>query len=160
MLSLADNLKFSQETHLELEDGETLFCEGDEGREMYVVTDGEMIVTRKSVQGSVVLATLKKGDFVGEMSLLESLPRSATATAKGKVRLLVIQPGGFLLKIRRDPTFAFEMLQALSRRIRKTNEALLSELNKDNASIESMKTILQVSEYEPEASSSAPRLVK
>jgi len=157
MLNLETNFKFSQESQLELEDGETLFTEGDEGREMYVVTAGEVVVSTKTAQGSLTLATLRKGDFVGEMSLLESLPRSATAKAKGKVRLLVIQPGGFLLKIRRDPTFAFEMLQSLSRRIRKTNEALLSELNKEDASLESMKSILQSAEFEPEK---IPRLVK
>lgn len=157
MLNLENHLKFSQENYLEFENGDVIFTEGDEGREMYVVTAGEVIVTKKSAQGQVALATLRKGDFVGEMSLLESLPRSATAIAKGKVRLLVIQPGGFLLKIRRDPTFAFEMLQSLSRRIRKTNESLLNELNKENASLESVKDIIQSSEYQ---SAKSPRLVK
>lgn len=157
MLNLEKNFRFSQESHLEVSDGDIIFNEGDDGREMYVVTEGEVVVSKKTSQGEVILATLRKGDFVGEMSLLESLPRSATATAKGKTRLLVIQPGGFLLKIRRDPTFAFEMLQTFSRRIRQTNEALLGELNREETNLESLKNILQSSEFHE---LQGPRLVK
>ncbi len=132
MLSLTqiveDNKKFNQESHIEFTDGESIFRETDESREMYVVLEGEVIITKNSPKGEIKLAHLHKGDFLGEMSLLESQPRSASAIARGKVRLLAIHPGGFLLKIRRDPTFAFEMLQTLSRRIRVTNEHLIREL--------------------------------
>jgi len=135
MLSLTqiveDNKKFNQESHVEFGDGESIFREADESREMYVVLEGEVVITKNSPEDEFKLAHLHKGDFLGEMSLLESQPRSAsaTATAKGAVRLLAIHPGGFLLKIRRDPTFAFEMLQTLSRRIRITNEHLIRELS-------------------------------
>ena len=131
----------------EFGDGDLIFMEGDESREMYVVVEGEVVVTKKSLKGEVGLAVLHKGDFVGEMSLLESLPRSATARARGKTRLLAIHPGGFLLKIRRDPTFAFEMLQTLSRRIRYTNDNLMKELNRDGASADSLKAIIQGAEF-------------
>jgi len=128
-----EDKKFAQEATRSYEDGEIVFREGEDGREMYVVKEGEVCVVKDSRRGEILLATLRKGDFVGEMSLLESLPRSATARAKGKTKLLAIHPGGFLLKIRRDPTFAFEMMQALSRRIRVTNESLMRELNSEAA---------------------------
>jgi CRP/FNR family cyclic AMP-dependent transcriptional regulator len=147
MLNLEDQFKFAQESTRQLNDGDLIFMEGDDSREMYVVVAGEVVVTKKSAQGDIVLATLHKGDFVGEMSLLESLPRSATARARGPTRLLAIQPGGFLLKIRRDPTFAFEMLQTLSKRIRLTNENLMRELSRDGASSASLKAILDSSEF-------------
>lgn len=142
------NLKerFAEESVREFNDGDLIFMEGDDSREMYVVVEGEVSVSKRSKAGDILLATLKKGDFVGEMSLLESLPRSATARAHGKTRLLAIQPGGFLLKIRRDPTFAFEMLQALSRRIRVTNDTLMRELDK-GSSTEHLRAILQGSEF-------------
>jgi CRP-like cAMP-binding protein len=76
----------------------------------------------------MVLATLKKGDFFGEMSLLESLARHADAISIGATKLLVIQPGGLLLRIRRDPTFAMEMLQRLSNRVRVQNDRLVRAL--------------------------------
>ena len=122
--------------------------EGDDSREMYVVLQGEVTVSKKSGLGEVTLATLHRGEFVGEMSLLESLPRSATARAKGETKLLSIQPGGFLLKIRRDPTFAFEMLQSLSRRIRFTNDSLMKELNRVGSTPESLRAIIQGAEFQ------------
>lgn len=147
MLNIEEQFKFAQEQVRQFNDGESIFLEGDESREMYVVVSGEVTVVKKSAKGEVVLATMKKGDFVGEMSLLESLPRSASAKAKGPTKLLVIQPGGFLLKIRRDPTFAFEMLQVLSRRIRITNDNLMKELGRLGTANDSIKAILQDSEF-------------
>lgn len=147
MINLEGEKKFAQESTLRLADGEVIFHEGDNSSEMYVVVEGEVAVSKKSARGDIHLATLHRGEFVGEMSLLESLPRSATARAKGNTKLLVIHPGGFLLKIRRDPTFAFEMLQILSKRIRLTNEALMSELNRSGHSSESLKNILNSAEY-------------
>lgn len=126
-------------------DGEYIFREGDETQQMFVVQSGEVIISRNSASGTVVFATLKRGDFLGEMSLLESMPRNADARAKGKTTLLAIQAGGFLLKIRRDPTFAFELMQALSRRIRHTNERLIGELQNGALSERELKKILSES---------------
>jgi CRP-like cAMP-binding protein len=139
--------KFSHEHLRTFEDGDLIFMEGDDSREMYVVVQGEVVVSKRSGHGEVTLATLHKGEFVGEMSLLESLPRSATARAKGATKLLAIQPGGFLLKIRRDPTFAFEMLQALSKRIRVTNENLMRELDRAGATSSSLKAVIEGAEF-------------
>jgi len=109
-------------------DGEIIVREGEMGREMYVIQRGAVEVLKSIGGRTVVLATLQRGSFFGEMSLLESLPRSATVRAKGDAQLLVIEPGGLLLKIRRDPTFAFEMLQHMSRRIRDLDEQLMNVL--------------------------------
>lgn len=115
-----------EEAERELADGDVIFEEGELSREMYVIQEGSVVVTMKAGAEELVLGVLGRGDFFGEMALIESLPRSATARARGKVKLLAVQPGGFLLKIRRDPTFAFELLQQMSRRIRSTNERLLA----------------------------------
>jgi CRP/FNR family cyclic AMP-dependent transcriptional regulator len=131
--------KFSHESLREYEDGEIIFHEGDSSFEMYVIHSGEVVVTK----GALELGSLSRGEFLGEMSLLESLPRSATAVARGKTRLLCIQPGGFLLKIRRDPTFAFELLQALSARIRSTNDRLLGAAKEGSVDQESLRRILE-----------------
>ena len=147
MLNLEDKKKFAQETTRVFEPGEIIFTEGDDSREMYIVASGSVEVIKKTKSAEVHLALLTKGDFVGEMSLLESLPRSATARAVGRTKLLVIHPGGFLLKIRRDPTFAFEMLQSLSRRIRMTNESLVKELSQEKLSSEALRKIVSGSEF-------------
>lgn len=122
-------------------DGEVIFREGDTTQEMYVVQSGEVLVTKKTMDGPVTLAVLGRGSFLGEMSLLESLPRSASAHAKGPTKLLRIQSGGFLLKIRRDPTFAFELMQSLSQRVRTTNEKLMEAVQRGD--LEAVRKVLE-----------------
>ena len=68
------------------------------------------------------MATLRQGDFFGEMSVLESMPRDADAVALTHTELLVITQGGLLIRLRRDPTFAIEMLHKLSGRVRALNQ--------------------------------------
>ncbi len=117
--------KFTDQQIVKLTDGEILFREGDLSREMYIVQKGAIEVFKKTDTGSLALGRIERGSIVGEMSLLESMPRSAEARAVGDTSLLVFDPGSFLLKIRRDPTFAFELMKQLSGRIRQTNEKLL-----------------------------------
>jgi CRP/FNR family cyclic AMP-dependent transcriptional regulator len=123
---LGRGARFPAQSTRDYRDGEEVFHDGDQSREMYMIQTGTVEISRKVDDGRVVLATLVKGAIFGEMALLESLPRTATATARGPTRLVVLQPGGFLLKIRRDPTFGFELLQQLSGRLRKANERLES----------------------------------
>lgn len=106
-------------------DGEVIVREGDETREMYVVQTGSVVVTKLIAGNERTLGTMGRGSFFGEMALLESMPRHATVRAVGDTKVLVIKPGSLLLKIRRNPTFAFEMLQSMSRRLREANQRLM-----------------------------------
>jgi CRP/FNR family cyclic AMP-dependent transcriptional regulator len=140
---------FSSDSIRAFEPGDIIFSEGDDSREMFVVLEGRVEVVKPNPRGGEVkLASIERGEFLGEMSLLESLPRSATARAVDRVKLLAIQPGGFLLKIRRDPTFAFEIMQSLSRRIRVTNEALIKAMSRGETSVESLRKIIQGAEFD------------
>jgi CRP/FNR family cyclic AMP-dependent transcriptional regulator len=147
--------KFAAEAVRSFLPGENVFVEGDDSREMYVVVEGEVEIVKAVRGGEVSLARLVRGDFLGEMSLLESLPRSATARAITQVRLLAIQPGGFLIKIRRDPTFAFELMQSLSKRIRLTNESLTKALATGATSAEKLSGILSGAEFTSHSESSS-----
>jgi CRP-like cAMP-binding protein len=98
--------------------GELIVREADEGVDMFVIQSGEVEISRGAGESRVVTRTLGPGEFFGEMSLLESLPRNADATALTDVNLLVITQGGLLVRLRRDPTFALEMLHQLSGRVR------------------------------------------
>lgn len=122
--------------------GSWVFEEGDHNRDLFIIQDGSIDIIKKTPQGEMLLATFEKGDFFGDMALLQGGPRFAGARAKGATRLLVLQPGGFLLKIRRDPTFAFEMLQQLSQRIKVSNERLLTLIQKGNISHELAQDVL------------------
>jgi CRP-like cAMP-binding protein len=101
--------------------GDEIVRQGDAATEMFVIRSGTVEIQRS---GEVV-ACLGPGEFFGEMSLLESLPRDADAVARTDVELLVITQGGLLVRLRRDPTFALEMLHRLSGRVRALN-ALVS----------------------------------
>jgi CRP-like cAMP-binding protein len=103
------------------EAGEVLFRQGDKGVDMFVIQSGVVEISRGEGSERALMATLHQGDFFGEMSLLESMPREADATATTHTELLVITQGGLLLRLRRDPTFAIEMLHKLSGRVRALN---------------------------------------
>jgi CRP/FNR family cyclic AMP-dependent transcriptional regulator len=121
-------------------DGELICREGESNSEMFVIQSGSVRIfkatpvpaaraaTGSSGASEVELALLHKGDFFGEMSLLEGLPRDASAQAVGDAQVLVMTPGALLVRLRRDPTFSFELLRRLSARVRSLNARLLSAL--------------------------------
>lgn len=117
-------------------DGELICREGESNSEMFVIQSGSVRIfkaaaapsPRPSAGSEVELALLHKGDFFGEMSLLEGLPRDASAQAVGDAQVLVMTPGALLVRLRRDPTFSFELLRRLSARVRSLNARLLSAL--------------------------------
>ena len=125
-------------------DGDIIVSEGDESREMYVIQSGAVVVVRNIDGVEVELARLERGNFFGEMSLLESISRSATIRAVGETKLLAIKPGSLLLKIRRNPTFAFEMLQQMSHRTRRLNAKLTEFLSRDTISEEDSRQLQSI----------------
>ncbi|WP_295899342.1 Crp/Fnr family transcriptional regulator [uncultured Bdellovibrio sp.] len=137
--------RFTDQQVLKLTDGEVLFREGDLSREMYIVQRGTVEVYKKVEGSTVILGKVERGSMVGEMSLLESLPRSASARSVGDTTLLVLDPGSFLLKIRRDPTFAFELMKQLSGRIRQTNEKLVALIAAEQLSKNNLQEVVESS---------------
>ncbi|WNK01496.1 cyclic nucleotide-binding domain-containing protein [Thalassospiraceae bacterium LMO-JJ14] len=77
----------------EVDDGEILFEEGDAADKAYLVIDGKVQIFRKNGNEEIVLATLGKGDILGEMSLIDNQPRMASARVVGKAKLTVITQG-------------------------------------------------------------------
>jgi CRP-like cAMP-binding protein len=117
---LSDRVASAAETERAFRDGEAIVREGEPGREMFVVLSGEAVVRRNGN----VLARLHKGQFFGEMAVLESLPRDADVFARGDTRVQVLGPGALLVRLRRDPSFGLEIMHALSTRLRALNERL------------------------------------
>lgn len=136
--------KFANEQVIQYQDGEFVFIEGETSRDLFIIQDGLVEIWKNTEQGEIKLATFSKGDFFGDMALLQGGARFASARAVGITKLLVLQPGGFLLKIRRDPTFAFEMLQTLSHRIKISNERLLTIIKKGDISKSIVDDVLKM----------------
>jgi CRP/FNR family transcriptional regulator, cyclic AMP receptor protein len=101
-----------------------VFRQGEKGIDLFVIQSGIIEISRGDGEKRILMATLRQGDFFGEMSVLESMPRDADAVAVTRAQLLVITQGGLLIRLRRDPTFAVEMLHKLSGRVRALNQQL------------------------------------
>jgi CRP-like cAMP-binding protein len=104
--------------------GEYIFREGDLGTEMFIVHAGKVEILKQIEGEEKQLAVLERGDFFGEMSLLEELPRAAAARAESDVRLLQINGSTFDQMLRANPEIAVRMMRKLSRRLRQTDEML------------------------------------
>ena len=107
-----------------------IFDEGEEGDVFYVVVEGSVrISTEVPGVGEEALAVLKKGDYFGEMALIESAPRSAAAIANDdNTVLLAFKKAPFWSLMEKCPSVAFKVLwvfvKTLSRRLRDTDEKL------------------------------------
>ena len=121
---LSRRLVRARDAELVAADGDYLVREGDSGTDMFIIESGAVEISKHMGGRQVVLGVLQRGDFFGEMSLLESFPREADARAVGETRVLVLSQGGLLLRLRRDPTFSLEMLHRLSGRLRELNTRL------------------------------------
>jgi signal transduction histidine kinase len=109
--------------------GKTLFAEGDEGDALYIVLGGELEISRREAGREVTLATRGPGDFVGELSLLQVAPRSASARALSQVELLAIRRPAFQALLACGPSATLTILATITSRLRST-EALLKQQEK------------------------------
>ncbi|MCK5690570.1 Crp/Fnr family transcriptional regulator [Myxococcota bacterium] len=111
--------------------GHILFTEGDVGKEMFVVTSGKIRIS-KNVRGvETTLVVLGSGEFLGEMSVLNNEPRSATATVAEEAQLLVINPKTFETMLRGNAEIAIRMIKKLSSRLQDTDMQVENLLLKD-----------------------------
>ncbi len=111
---------------LEFKTGEYICREGELGTEMYIINEGKVEILNQVGDEEQLLAVLEKGDFFGEMSVLEDLPRAASARAATDVRLLQINGSTFDQLLQSNPEIAVRMMRKLSRRLRETDEMLKS----------------------------------
>jgi len=103
--------------------GDVIFEEGSVGKHMYVVVSGSVRIVKKAGGEVAVVATLGKGELFGEMALVDSLPRSASAIAAGDDTSVVeIDHAQFAYLVGQQPAFALIILKALSLRLRKQME--------------------------------------
>ena len=110
---------------LDCKSGEVLFRAGHEGDAMYIIEEGKVRIFVRAKDGhEVTLTELQRGDFFGEMALLEGKPRSADARVAEDARLAVLSREHFLSFTRSNPNVALEMLTALANRLRQTDELL------------------------------------
>ena len=108
-------------------DGEVIVRQGEVGDCMYVIQSGEVEVLHREGDREFCLATLREGDFFGEMAVFEREVRSATVRAVGEAWVLTLEKKSFLRRIHEDPSLVFRILERMSHRIREMNNGLVQQ---------------------------------
>jgi CRP-like cAMP-binding protein len=99
--------------------GTVIAREGNPGVGLFVIVDGEAVVTI----GGRRMAVLRRGDYFGEIALLDGGPRSATVTARSDVRLLGLTEWVFRGLLQEHPSIAVKTLESMAGRLRSATQA-------------------------------------
>ena len=122
-------LAFTSE-RLTYDDNQIVFNEGDEGDAAYIILSGTAVVSIAQGAKELELDRIKKGGFVGDISLLCDVPRTATITAQNSLTALQIKKDTFFNLIVEFPEIAIEMMRVLASRLDNTNKQLRDAMSK------------------------------
>src|SRR5580693_7157729 len=114
----------------EYETSEVIFEEGSVGHELFVVLDGKVDIVKQSGAGRTRIITLGKGEFFGEMAVIDGSARSASAIAAApNTRVMRINHARFVYLVSQQPAFALMIMDALSKRVRASNAVTFKAAN-------------------------------
>jgi CRP/FNR family cyclic AMP-dependent transcriptional regulator len=120
-----------------------VFRNRDPGDAMYLIDLGKVRISITDADGHMVtLAELGSGDFFGEMSMLDGHGRSADATVIENARLAKLTRDDFLSFIESDPRITLEMLTAVTRRLRRTDDLLRHRVARNVNELEAARMTL------------------
>ena len=103
--------------------GEVIFHREDPGQVLYVIKEGKVKICQISPDGQeMTLTVLGKGEYFGELALLDGLPRSTDAIASERVECYTLQRTDFHNAIMKNPKIAIQAMEVLSKRLRNTNQ--------------------------------------
>ena len=111
--------------------GVVLFREGETGEDMYVIQSGLIAITKRTGDVERPLATLGRGEFLGEMAILNAKPRTATATVVEDAKCLVIDARTLELMISKNPEIALRLVKKLATRLDAADALVQILLNPD-----------------------------
>ena len=125
--------------------GQTLFEAGEPGESMFIVRSGSIELYIKDTAGQkIVLTVAEEGELFGELSMLDSGPRTATAVALTDAELLVLDREDLLLLFQKRPDAALHMLAAMSGMTRKADELLRTRVARNvNEEVPEPTSVLQ-----------------
>ena len=117
---------------INLKSGEYLFREGESANYAYVVDEGEVEIVKASANGNIILALIPKGAIIGEMALIDGLPRSASAIAKSDTILTEVNSQTFIQYIKGNPNAAVNIMKRLSGLLREANQRFTNDDQAEN----------------------------
>lgn len=112
--------------------GSTIFREGDNGEEMFIIQAGQVRISKSTNEGEKTLVILSEGDFFGEMAVIDSGPRSATATAVTETKCIVLNQAVFEQTMQNNIHIVQKILRNMSSRLREANKQIENLLVKDH----------------------------
>jgi uncharacterized membrane protein len=115
----------------EFASGDVIFHQGDEGSSLFIIEDGAVEISYGEGRGRVVLATLFTGQYFGELSLFDGAPRSATATAAKRSRLIRLDRDDLVDFVNKNPSAALRIIAEMSERLRQTNELMSRQVSRN-----------------------------
>ena len=124
--------------------GRAVLMEDSWGNAVYFVVSGWVKVRRTSAEEASTLAILGRGDFFGEMAVLDESPRSTDVVALSQVKLLSISAQRFIQTLFKDPQLHHRMLQLMVRRLRQTN--IRFQLRQQPPAVRLANTLLSLGE--------------
>ncbi|MBC8414006.1 Crp/Fnr family transcriptional regulator [bacterium] len=105
--------------------GDDIVFQDDEGTDLYIVIRGRVKVSLLGMEGNdFTLASLKEGDFFGEMSLIDGKARSANVIAEEDTCMASLKRDKFLSSMNSNPVIAIDLLNALVQRLRKADDLI------------------------------------
>ncbi len=120
-----------QETIKSCKTGDIVFEEGSQGREMYIIQEGTVGVYKKTPEGEIELARIEKGGVIGEMSLLDNMPRSATVKCLEPSKFLVVNERTFQTASKSMPMWLTSIIRIVVSRLRDANKRVDQAILRD-----------------------------
>jgi CRP/FNR family cyclic AMP-dependent transcriptional regulator len=111
--------------------GDVICREGDRGDEMYIIQRGKVRVDKRFGRKTQVVSVLEKGDFFGEMAIVNAVQRTATVTAIDNVELLVFDRTGLQDMIARNALIGLNIIDRLCRRLQSAHLKILHLVKRD-----------------------------
>jgi len=116
----------------DFKEGEIIFHYGDSGGEIFILRNGSIELFIESMEGEkIVVSENEKGDVIGELSFLDGGARTATALAREATQTLVMHRDRLLEFIDKHPHAAMDLLTAVGRRLRATDELLRTQVSRN-----------------------------
>ena len=131
---ISDSAKLYEKYGRSIPAGTVIFEEDDPGKEMYIIHEGKVRIVIRVRSIETTLAELGRGDFFGEMAVLEKSSRSATAIAATDLKVLVLDEETFLSVIRSNPDVALAIMREMAERLRHADERIETLLFRDATS--------------------------
>ena len=97
--------------------GDVIFEQDTPGDTMFIIQSGAVEISCHRGGEKIVIALMEKGDFFGEMALIDNRPRSATATALSRTRILPISRNLFFNRTKNDTSIILGLIKSLCQRI-------------------------------------------